>query len=287
MKTFAQFRNEIGGYEDVRKTAEAEEKIAITNVHLFLEEARELKNYTESLERMLNRFLSSAEMELKLTGPAGGKKALFVFGGDKGMVGGLWNRLVDFLSVHLENYQEATIYGQDVAKKLDLVVSRDLRSKIHFSFFIFPAKENIFLFQNNLLKSFQEKGFSQIDVIWPKMITSSFFQPTKKTIIPFNLKNNFQVSKSEHNLTWPIFEPNAKKVFKTLAEKYLFLIVHQIIIETKLAEALNRAVSMEKAKKEVGKLIKKITHNFRTERRKILTKNQIEVFIAHKISKVV
>ena len=286
MKTFAQFRDEVEGYEDVRKTVEAEEKISIANVHLFLREARKLRDYTQALEGILSRFLYSVGKNPELIGGHGKKKTLLVFGGNKGLVGGLWNRLVDYLTVQLESYHEVMVYGEDVAKRLDLIVSRKFRSKTRLYFFAFPPQGKIPLFQTDLLKFFQEGSFSKIDIVWPKMVAFSFFQPFKKTIIPFDLKADIQSSNTKNNSAWPIFEPNGKKIFEELADKYLFSVIRRIIIETKLAESLSRATSMEKAKGEVDKLIKQITHVFRVKRRKILTKSQIEVFVAHKISKM-
>ncbi len=298
MKTFTQFRDEIEGYKDVQKTAEAEEKIAVSDVHLFLKEAKNLKKYTKELERVLINFLYLSSFVPRFNEEKNKKKTLLILGGDKGFVGGLWHRLVSFSSAYFHEYQEIVVYGKYLETKIkEMVPGKFLNRFSFFPYFLQEKKEqnkeSIFLLQKRLLellevdKRTKEKSRGRVDIIWPKLVTLSFFQPFKKTIFPFVLNLNDKGIKREQNdfFSLPIFEPNKKEVFKELMDIYLSSFLHQVIIETRLAESLTRAVAMEKAKREVSKIIKKTIYNFRSERRKILTKNQIEIFVAHKVSK--
>ena len=282
MKTFSQFHNEIEGYQDVKKTVEAEEKISVAGVHQLLKENTQIEDYTQSLERVISRFILCDGEEKELSLPPKKGKILVVFGGNKGFVSGLWNRLTERLVAEINNYRKVVIYGKAISEKLK---SAEIKSGFNLSYFPFPQRKDFLSLQSELLEMFRKKTFSQVDVLWPKIITLNYFQPTRKTILPFKMEARAETKKGEEKPSWPIFEPNKKEVFKALSERYLSLLTYQTIIETKLAESLSRATSMEKAKAEVDKIIKKITHNFFTERRKVLTENQIEIFMAHKATK--
>ena len=286
MKTFSQFHQEIEGYQDVKKTVEAEEKISIGNVHLFLKKSEQLRMYTKTIEDMLSKFLFFNGGEPYSIKHRSSKKVLIVLGGNKGLVRGLWNELIDYLNDQYDNYQQVIIYGKAIDKKMNMKISYKLDSR--FSFYPFPPVKQIFSFSKDLLKFIRQEDYLSIDIIWPKMINFNYFQPSKKNIIPFEAENELKIKgkqyqEEKNDLTWPIFEPNGNKIFNAIVDRYLSTSIYQIIIETKLAESLSRATSMEKAKKEVDKLINNMIHSFRSERKKILTKNQIEVFVAHKV----
>ncbi len=287
MKTFSQFRNEINGYQDVKTTVEAEEKIAVVGIRQLIKESQYLNSHNQLLESILQRFLSITDYSLfnnsdNYQNPR--KKMLIILGGNKGLVGGLWNQLVDYSTSQINYYQRIIIYGQKISQKMNENFSYNHQNNSIFSSLPLPSFNNWSIFYSDLNQLFNQKEF-QLDIIWPKMITLSHFQPTTKKIIPIKIKSNSISKNSETNSSdgWPIFNPNPKKIFHQLLTQYFLNTTYQVFIETKLAEALSRATAMEKAKDEVDKLIKKLTHNFLTERRRALTKNQIEVFVAHQV----
>ncbi len=277
MKTFTQFRLEIEGYSDVKKTVEAEEKISIAGTHSLLKKVRFLESYEKELKEIVRRIISFSKEEV-FSRERKGEKILFVLGGDRAMVGGLWNRVADYSAKEAKNYDKIFIYGSEVKKSLPKIFFRENKTE----FFPISFEEN---FRENLLNVWKNQKFSKIDIIWPKMVNLAFFKPDKKTIAPFDLGSEIGIFVQEGLSGLPIFEPTKKEVIKEFIGRYLLLVARKTIMESNLAEFLNRATLMEKAKKEVDKIIKTIIHRFRRERRKILTKNQIETFMAHKFIK--
>jgi len=281
MKTFIQFRNEIDGYQDVKKTIEAEEKISVANVHWLIKEAEHLQKYTNVLENVTQQFIINNKIDFDLTTSQVRRKILIVLGGNKGLVGDLWDRIANSVSAQFKIYQKIIIYGKEISQKL----SNEIIEQASADIFSFPKSNELAMLQNNLLSMIWSKKFSQVDILWPKMVNLSYFQPTKKNIVPLKLSVRNFSNTVINNSSWPIFEPSKTAIAKALVSRYLSSTISQAVIETKLAESINRATAMEKAKKEVDKIVKQLIHNFRVERKRILTKNQIEVFIAHKVSK--
>lgn len=287
MKTFSQFHNEINGYQDVKTTVEAEEKIAVVGIHQLIKESQYLDNYNRFLEMIFQRFVSfvnySSFNYLSNQQNKKKKKMLIILGGNKGLVGGLWNQLVYYSISQFDHYQKIIIYGQKINQKINEHINYNNKNNILFSSAPLPSLNNWGLFQNDLIQLLNQKTF-QVDIAWPKMITLSYFKPTIKKIIPIETKSNL-ASNANYPNGFPIFSPDPKTIFQQLLTQYFLNITYQVFVETKLAEALSRATSMEKAKEEVNKLIKNLTHNFLTERQKVLTKNQIEVFVAHQVTR--
>ena len=290
MKTFSQFHNEINGYQDVKTTVEAEEKIAVVGIRQLIEEGQYLSSHNQLLESIFQRFLSFTDYQFfddsNSQQQNRKRQMLIILGGNKGLVGGLWNQLVDYSADQLNHYQKIIIYGQKISQKINENFSYNHRNNLSFSSLPLPSLSNWPIFHNDLNQLLNQREF-QIDIIWPKMITLSRFQPTIKKIVPIKMKSNPISKNNKINPSdgWPIFNPNPRKIFHQLLTQYFLNTTYQIFIETKLAEALSRATAMEKAKEEVNKLIKKLTHKFLTERRRALTKNQIEVFVAHQVTR--
>lgn len=288
MKTYTQFKNEINGYNDVRDTVEAEEKISVSVVRLIMSKNKALKKFNDELDIIINKFFiynSSFVTGYADEKKSGSKKALLIIGGERGMVGNLWNNLVKFSGVKFSKYEKIIIFGKSVYDDF-VFLNRKYANKSVLVNVRNKCGDELDEISNNIISIIESKNFDEVNIMWPHLITLDNFKPKVETIYPFKInrdinKNNFITDKD--NLTLPIIRPNSKEFFRYISELFVLSKISQIIIEKQLSEALSRAVTMENAKNEVDKIIKKKKYNFLTERKKISTKNQIEVFMAHKI----
>ncbi len=285
MKTFAKFKNEIRGLEDVKETVEAEEKISSSNIHFLFQREKAFKDYLETTEGLLSRIsvFLNGNNGLFSSGNYLNKKILLVIAGRKGLVGDLWSEMAKKVKKTDKEYKKIIIAG-DVLKEKTSSFNRnivwlnnlsDIPERDDAKYVLEKVKEYSFLKNNKFLK---------IDILLPKVITFSNIEIQFEKLLP--LKSEFSTLDFEKEIGFPIFEGKKKEIFDFLSHQYLELKILYMIWETKLAESLKRAILMEKANEEVKKQIKNLRYNFFRERRKILTKNQLEVFIGRKVAKI-
>ncbi len=285
MKTFAKFKNEIRGLEDVKETVEAEEKISSSGIHFLFKKEKAFKGYLESVKSILARLLFFYEGGdfLLFEKNYSNKKVLVVFAGKKGFVGGLWQEMAKKIS-QTKAYEKTIIIGSKLKQELPQA------NKNFFwldDFSDLPdQKEAKYIFEKMKSIAFAGKRSSlpKIDILLPKVITFSIIETQFEPLLP--LKIDLQDESFKSNIGLPVFEGKKSEIFNFLAGQYFELKLLQLIWEAKLAEYLKRAMAMEKANEKVKKQIKDLRYNFFRQRRKILTKNQLEVFVGHKVAKI-
>ncbi len=286
MKTFAKFKDEIRGLEDVKETVEAEEKISSSRIHFLFKKEDLFKDYLKIVSEILARFSLFFENKDNLFSEErySNKKVLIVFAGKKGFVGGLWQEIAKKI-ILAKNYEKIIIFGSKLKSELISCSNKKFFWLNDFSD-LPDQKEANFVFEKIKELAFANKKtfLSKIDILLPKVITFSLIEAQFEPLLPlsFDLKDkNF-----EKDIGLPIFDGKKMDIFNFLAKEYFELKILQLIWEAKLAEYLKRVMVMEKAGEKVKKQIKSLRYNFFYQRRKILTKNQLEVFVSHKVAKI-
>jgi len=114
MRSYIAFQNQIHGFEDVAETTKTVEKIAASSVHFLRGKVSNLNKYADEAERVLARLtlFHSDKKHPLLNQKATGKKALVVFSGDKGLVGGLWHDIVGVAVKSSKEYQLIIAVGK-------------------------------------------------------------------------------------------------------------------------------------------------------------------------------
>lgn len=282
MKTYLSYKNQLEKIEDVSETVKTVEKIAASSVHFLRQEVLDLNVYAAEVEKMLiqlSLFYQKKHHSL-LQGNATGIKALVVITGDRGLVGGLWHRVVGAFLDNAKQYQSVIVIGAKGEYYLQEESAPIIKSFAHFS--DIPKKEEIEYVTNYIFDEFKKGAFSRIDILYPQFVSLAEQTPNFIPFLPFEFKL-IKEKKSGGGL--PIFEPSKQKVFGSLLRKYIEIFFYKIIMETKLSEFSSRTAAMEHAVAKTKRLAQKLSLEYMKQRHRIITQRQLENFVAHKITR--
>ncbi len=283
MQAYKQYKNSINGIQDVGETVKIIEKISAAAAHPLEKKVIQIKDYTKNIESLLARLIvfykNNDHPLLRSTNIK--KRALIFITNKKGLVGGLWQKMIEEFLRNKNYYQVVIAVGEKGKSKLN-------RLSINVnSFFPNPVEEEWSLqaqletekIIHYVFEYFNQGKFDAVDILYPRFHSLADQRPIFVSLIPFEFK--LRVRTRENGL--PIFEQSKKDIFNHLLHKYIHAFFFQIMLETKLSELSARTISMEHAANTTDKLIKELTFKYHKNRRIMITQRQLENFTAHKI----
>lgn len=280
MKSSIAYKNEIRGFEDVSATVKLVEKIAASSVHRLKKEVANLNIHTTAIEAALSRLSLFYEAnDHPLLQKRTGKNALVILTAEKGLVGGLWHKIVNSYLENIKHYNFVIIIGAKGESYLKEENAPIL--KFFTGSAAIPLDEEIRPIVNYIFSEFTKGTFAQVDVLYPQFISLAEQQPTYVSFLPFNFKIKKYDYIRKNGL--PIFEPSQKKIFNRFLENYISIFFNNIVMEAKLSELSSRMVAMERASSKTDELVKKIAFDYTKQRHLRTTQKQIESFAVHKI----
>lgn len=284
MKKLVYFKNNIEGLSDVAETVKVIEKKAASQIHFLKKEVENLRNYREEcrivIER-LSRFYWDGSNSLLRKGKA--KKELLVITSDKGIVGGLYHKIVEKLLEIKDSYQIISVLG---SKGIEYIKEENIVINVPpFTLSYFPNAEEIKRLTEYFFNLYKVGNRIKIDVLYPQFITTAYQEPIVKGFLPFSFTEDEikTFSESEDTAGLPIFEGNKRKIFDGLLRRFINVYFAEIYIESKLSEFSARTLEAENATQKTKELIIKVNTQYLKERRKIITQKQLESFAVHKI----
>jgi len=308
MKTYLAHKNQVQGFADVAETVKTVEKIAASSVHFLKYQVANLEAYETEIEKILFRlslFYRDASHPL-LEKKEGGEKTLLILTGDKGLVGGLWHRVINAFLPEAEKYGRVIVFGTKGNNYLE-----EENIPVTKSFFRPETAEggaetdggdgpdisgavtgdSVNRVTDYIFEKFTRNEFSAVDILYPRFISLAEQQPFFMPFLPFTFSavnglirggENRGAAKAEENPAGlPIFEPGKKMIFGRMLSKYIAIFFHKIMIETELSELSSRTVEMEHAAAKTNELIRKLSADYTKERRRALTQKQLESFAVH------
>jgi F-type H+-transporting ATPase subunit gamma len=315
MKTYFAHKNQVQGFGDVAETVKTVEKIAASSVHFLKYRVANLERYEAEIEKILFRlslFYRDAGHPLLKKKETGGK-ALLILTGDKGLVGGLWHKVINAYLSGAGKYREVIVFGAKgesylgeervaVAKAffgpeaaVSVPEADGAGTDDAFPAFDSAAGESVRRITDYIFSSFMKDEFSAVDILYPRFISLAEQQPFCVPFLPFTFsaikglvldKDNRRKAETEEvSSGLPIFEPAKKVIFGRMLSKYIAIFFHKIMIETELSELSARTVEMEHAAAKTNELIRKLSADYAKERRRALTQKQLESFAVHNILK--
>lgn len=275
MKSYITYKNQIEGFKDVLETVKATEKIAASYIHFLRKKVSSINTYLLEIEKILSRLSSFYKKKSNplLQKRKRGKKALVILTGDKGLVRGLWHKVINTFLEKIKMYQSIIVIGAKGEKYL-----KEENVQIVKSFT--AEKGEINSITNYIFSEFRKEEFSQVNILYPSFVSLAQQTPNFVLFLPFEFEKDEEKKAGEG---FPIFEPSKEKVFDNLLEKYIGSFFYKIFLETKLSELSARTVAMEHAKAKTEELIGKLMLDYTKQRRRIITQRQLESFAAHKI----
>lgn len=282
MKNYLIFKDEIKKFQDVADTIKAVEKIAASSIHFLKQKVASLNNYNNEVESLLNRisiFYNKKDSPLMQKNNSN-KKALIIITGNKGLVGGLWHKLITAFLTSYKNYYPIVI---GIRGKKYLEEESVIPVKFFNNIPDIPQKNEVEFITNYIFRRFKKGDFSKIDILYPHFVSIAYQEIGFVNFLPFNFESNSQ--KRQNNDGLPIFEPSKKHFFNILLKKYIEIFFYKIIIDAKLSELSARTVAMERAFTKTTDFLYKLKIDYLKERRSFITQKQLESFTAHKINK--
>lgn len=285
MQKYFAFKGQITGYRDVEETVKVVEKEAASHIHLLKKRSSLLGEYKNDVIDVMYRlqqfYTNKNSPYLRKNGS--NKKVLLLVAGDRGIVGGLYHKLITKVMEIKNDYQEVWVIGEKAKKYLD---EENLEVR---QFFYqekdLPNAEEIRNLSTKFMEMFlnQEMGF--LDILYPQYFSIASQEPVFVKFLPIDFEAvNHDVNKDQekdYGEGLPIFDPDKEEVFNSLLKRYLDIFFAHIVYEAKLSEFSSRTVTAEHAVSKTGDMIKKLQLEFLKERRISVTQRQIESFSAH------
>ena len=286
-KSYIAYKNMAEGFSDVSETVKTVEKIAASAVHFLKRKVSALDSYAAETEKILARlslFLREEDSPFFREGKGGGA-TLVVLTGDKGLVGGLWHKVVNAVLNGAERYQSLVVVG---AKGEGYLKEEGAPpAKLFPGFSDAPEEAEIKSVADYVLGEFGKGRFSRVDIAYPGFVSLAEQEAVLVPFLPFGFfpEEKGRVSAARKSPAgFPIFEPSKKEFFDRLLLKYIGVFFRKIAMETKLSELSARTVAMEHASAKTDELIKKLKINCAKERRRRITRGQLENFAAREAS---
>lgn len=134
-------------------------------------------------------------------------------------------------------------------------------------------KESLSLRLSNIvLKEFDEKHYSKINIIYTKFINSLTYEPSKVQLLPLN--SIVEVPSISKEL---VLEPSAIEVLDNLIPFYLTTSIKALLFESMLSEQASRRTAMENATDNASELQDKLLLEFNKSRQASITQEITEI----------
>jgi F-type H+-transporting ATPase subunit gamma len=285
MQKYFAFKNQITGYRDVEETVKVVEKEAASHIHLLKKRSSLLGEYKNDVINVMYRlqqfYSNQSSPYLKSNGNH--KKVLLLVAGDRGIVGGLYHKLISKVMEIKNDYEEIWVLGEKAKKYLD-------EENIEVKQFFYqekdlPGTEEIRNLSRGFMETFLNGEVGYIDILYPQFFSIASQEPVFVKFLPIDFASvNHDINQAQENdygEGLPIFEPGKETVFNTLLKRYLDIFFAHIVYESKLSEFSSRTVTAEHAVSKTSEMINKLQLEFLKERRIAITQRQIEIFSAH------
>lgn len=277
MKLYLKYKTEKKEIRDVYSTIKTVEKIAASHVRKMRENVVFSQNYVMDLNKMFSHFL---RVEGTFKHPLfekrmGDKTLLIVIFGDRGLTGGLYNKLLSMIKK--EKYLSTVLIGNKAKQKAEEGLIKNPLLEYSFPY---QDEENISKILADVLEKFNKSDLSVVKLAYNYFESLAIQTPTIKTFLPLTPPDEVIKNVSD---AFPIYEPGKKEVFNHLINEYLKVDFYQAVISAELSEFAARTVSMESASQKAEELIKKKNYQYLRARNKSITQEQMESFIGHKI----
>jgi F-type H+-transporting ATPase subunit gamma len=235
-----------------------------------------LNIYAGTIERILMRlslFYPKKNHEL-LRPHIKGAAALLIITGDKGLVGGLWQGMIQTCLDQGSRYPARIVVGLKGKSRLE-----EEHVPITASF----GRDEHEAVARYVSQGFVTEQFSRVDILFPHFVSLALQEPVVVPFLPFEfpVRRPQGAPPLENASGLPLFEPSAHRVFQALLQKYIGVYLRVILLEAELSELSARTVAMEHASEKTQELKHALELSFKKERRRAITQGQLESFAAH------
>ncbi len=281
MRAYLKTRGDVAGYEAVADAVKAVETVAASNIQRSRNAALSQSAYISAVSGILAAFRRHHSFEdSRLTRPrAAGDRVLMILSSDRGMVGGLYSRVVATAQQIAGDYDRLVSVGEKATKH-----ARDEGLELSAALAGIPDRaqtEEIEALSGQAVHEFLEGGWRSVDILYPRFASLAVQEPTVVPFLPFHF-TAAPDAPPEGPLGLPILDPSGNAVADELLARFAALYFHSIAAEAKLSEFAARTLAMEQAGNKARQRIEQVKLRYFKERRRDFSRKQIESFFAHR-----
>lgn len=279
-----EIKNRIKAANNIKQIAKAMKLIASIKVKKIQKAFFPFKSYLSSIEEILNVLINNIDFKLSiqnlelLNERKTNKRLVIVISSDKGLCGAFNSNLFNFFERKISRETE---YFKEM-----LLLTIGKKATIYFSKRNYNIIQSInkvpdipyFSFSKNITeliinKFHENKSIASVEVLYNKFINSLVYEPSIVKVVPLSLN----LSKKELNSNHFIFEPNVENIGNYVLELYLYSLIYNLLVESKLSEFSARFRAMNIASDNADNLIKELKLLFFKKRQESITKELLEI----------
>jgi F-type H+-transporting ATPase subunit gamma len=269
-------RRRIRDVGKIKQITRAMQFVAASKLKRAQDSTLAARPYSEKLDEVLADLaavLGSDEHPLFAT-REGGRRLLVLVTSDRGLAGPLNTNTIRFAArVITEHPGELTIVSVG-RKGRDAMRRARVPLEAHFAGFgDRPAFPDVLPLARLITDGFVSGEFSQVDVVYPRFISTLTQRPTMDALLP--IKPAADTAGIPGNQF--LFEPNPAAVLEQLLPRFVATRLYQAVLEAKASEESSRMVAMKNATENADDLIEEYTLAYNKVRQSNITREMIEI----------
>ncbi|MDD5251972.1 MAG: F0F1 ATP synthase subunit gamma [Patescibacteria group bacterium] len=280
MPTYLDFHDDVTALEDVTEAVKAMEMSAASHVQRERRVTTSMQEYVDVVVGLTAAFARRYRLadHPVFMPKSDGVDLLFIVGGERGLVGGLYTELVRRYEREEKKYGRIVAVGRRSAQwlvdegiKPDEVMAASEGS---------PDRQQSAALAKYALDGFLNGDLRSVDFLFPKFVSLSVQQPEIRAFLPFVLPHEIDPGTAADLPGWPVLAPGRSAVADGLLRRYLDYVVFGVLAEANLSEFAARTVAMEEAGAQAEREIKRLRLRYFKERRRFMSQKQAESFFA-------
>jgi F-type H+-transporting ATPase subunit gamma len=269
-------RRRIGAVRNIKQITRAMQFVAASKLKRAQDATLSSRPYSEKIDEVIADLAAvlDAETHPLLARREDGKRLLVVFTTDRGLAGPLNTNTIRFaLKEILEHAGHLTVVtvgrkGRDALRRARVPIAA------HFAGFADrPGFADVTPLTRLLTDDFLAGAFAQIDLIYPKFVSTLVQRPVAEQLLPIQPAADTDGIPG-HQF---IFEPDPATVLRQLLPRYVATRVYQAILETTASEMSSKMVAMKNATENAEELIEDLTLSYNKVRQANITREMIEI----------
>lgn len=255
-----QLQRKLDNASDLRSVVRTMKALAASNIGQFEKAVRSLAEYAQSVSLGMGLCLRESKLIPKPVPKRSSDQTqtVIVFGTDQGLVGQFNDEVAKFTQQQLTEIhgpRRVWSVGERVHSRLK---ENGLNPEVLFEL-PHSVKTINLLIERILLTYEKEAPNSKLTLFYNRSSTSPLYSPVSLRLFPLDQK----WEKEMMSTPWPssqLPEVLGNQTLSSLVREYLFISIYRACAESLQAENASRLASMQRADKNIGELIERLTN---------------------------
>jgi F-type H+-transporting ATPase subunit gamma len=278
MATLREIRTRIASIKSTQQITKAMKMVASARLRKAQELILATRPYADRLQKITGHLIEQTENGIHslLSKRPLEKYLLVIVTADRGLCGAFNTNIIRQAESMILSQSEKDISLFIVGKKAaEYFLKRNYQ--------IFDKKINFFnslWFQDaveitqNLVKSYHDQKFDQIDILYNEFKSAARQDVTLDQFLPFKAEEEITTSNSQMDY---LYEPGKEEILRQLIPRHLNIQMWKVLLESNAAEQGARMTAMENATDNAEDLLAELTLHYNRVRQAAITKEISEI----------